>query len=910
MTASFSQGSPNRCSSGRFGLHRRSLNMMDLKMMDLKSIKRPLWVMGAGLWVFSLAVGQAQAQDAVYAAPPVEVIGVAPLHGTGVPRDKIPANVKLLNSRQLQDTGALNLGSALYREFGSVTVNDGQNNPFQRDVNVRGYVASPLLGNAQGLAVYMNGSRINEGFGEEVQWDLIPDFAIDQVQLIPGANPVYGLNALGGSLSLQMKNGFDHSGLQVSFTGGSFGRFSETLEYGLSVGDYAAYVGISRHDEDGWRDYSPSELTRIFTDVRYRGDRFNASVSANLASTDLNGNGASPVGLLAINREAVFTHPDNTQNRLAHIVANAAYDVNATTTIEANAYYRLLERKTLNGDEFEAEECLGDELIEKLEDANLIGAGRAFTDGDNFNALLAGLNGPFGDDPADFEELICAEVEEDEFEELNAEFDSPDGDANEVREEVFEVITNSILVKADGTLLSEDDLGGEEEAKGAYNRSETVTNSLGGSVQASFDQPLFGFDNLLIAGTSIDHSSTDYNNSAEIGELNATRGVDSFDPSVFLSTSYGFDGTNNPDREDTLYSYRSNLKGKTTAVGIYFSDSLDLTDSLTATLAGRFNWAEVTLEDRLASTKDKHNYSRFNPSVGLTYQFDHRLGLFANYSEANRAPSPVELSCADEDNPCRVPNAFLADPPLEQVVNRSIEIGARGSGLQNDLSYAWALTGFAGRNYDDILFTRAADEKPVGTGFFKNAGTTQRLGAEMDFNARWRQLAFFARYAYIDATFRSAVEFPAHELLDFAGEETDLENNTRKGDRIPGIPRHNVRLGLDYFVTDAWKIGVEGIVASNQVMRGDEGNAAPKVKGYGLMNLRTSYSLNDKIEMFLWVENVFDTKYNTFGLVGENPREVMEEANGDDFADRIGSDNRFLGPGAPRGIWGGFRIGF
>src|SRR5690606_28079543 len=106
----------------------------------------------------------------------------------------------------------------------------------------------------------------------------------------------------------------------------------------------------------------------------------------------------------------------------------------------------------------------------------------------------------------------------------------------------------------------------------------------------------------------------------------------------------------------------------------------ELTDAATLTASARYNRTGVTLEDQPGvALNGDHAFDRINPAIGVTYAVRPALTFYASYSEANRAPSPVELTCADEDDPCRLPNAFLADPPLEQVVAKAFEAGVRGA---------------------------------------------------------------------------------------------------------------------------------------------------------------------------------------------------------------------------------------
>jgi outer membrane receptor protein involved in Fe transport len=148
----------------------------------------------------------------------VGVIGTTPLPGVELPADQVPAPVQTATSEDIDRSGALDVSDFLNRRVNGVHVNEVQNNPFQPDVNYRGYSASPLLGTPQGLSVYMDGVRLNQPFGEVVSWDLIPRLAIASATMMPGSNPMFGLNTLGGALSLQTKDGRAFRGTTVQAT--------------------------------------------------------------------------------------------------------------------------------------------------------------------------------------------------------------------------------------------------------------------------------------------------------------------------------------------------------------------------------------------------------------------------------------------------------------------------------------------------------------------------------------------------------------------------------------------------------------------------------------------------------------------------------------------------------------------
>ena len=139
------------------------------------------------------------------------VVAPSPLHGSRLPRDRVPANVQTVTAAALAERRSLDLSAFMNDALGSVHMNDVQSNPLQPDIQYRGYLVSPLLGAPQGLAVYVDGVRMNEPFGDTINWDLLPPNAIRSVNLMPGSNPIFGLNTLGGALSIETKSGFSDS---------------------------------------------------------------------------------------------------------------------------------------------------------------------------------------------------------------------------------------------------------------------------------------------------------------------------------------------------------------------------------------------------------------------------------------------------------------------------------------------------------------------------------------------------------------------------------------------------------------------------------------------------------------------------------------------------------------------------
>ena len=764
-------------------------------------------------------------------AQQVDVVAIAPTPGRGIDRGRIPATVSVISAAELEDRQVSSLSDALNEQFGSVTLEGTTTNLFQPTLRFRGFTASPLLGLPQGVAVYQNGVRVNEPFGDTVQFDLIPQFAVGQIQLSAGTEPTYGLNALGGALVLNLKNGFNHTGFRGEFSGGSFERYAATAEWGANAGPWAVYFGATRFDESGWRPASPSKVTQAVADVAYRDETIDAGVSFTYADSSMNGNGPAPVELLDVDRSAVFTYPDITDNRLGFAQGRFDLTVSPTWSVQVTGYYRDLDRKTLNGDEAEFEACDDDFLPP---------------------------GAPIG--------TLC--------------FGADDDDADEDEE------AHPLVDLRNGRFITEDDT----EGNAANNRTTTRSAGYGATLQATAAAAFGGGrENVLTLGASADLADIGFTFTSEVGALTPDRGVTG---SGLLAGIYG----QAPDDQ-----FNTGLDTANRAFGLYFSDTLSLTEQTHLTVSGRFNHARIEIADRLGTSLDgEHAFSRFNVGAGAVHQFSDAVSLFGRYGESNRAPTAAELSCADPAEPCRVPNAFLSDPPLEQAVARSVEAGLRGRVLNASRRRVnWSVAVYHTAIADDILFV--ASHELIGSGYFQNAGDTRRVGFDAELNGRVDRLGWYASYGLVDATFQSPLDLPSDEKVNAAATAGGFVA-VEPGDRMPGIPRHSFKAGIRYALTDAWDVMLETITASSRVFVGDEGNDQAELAGYGITNLRSVYRAGDHVELFLRIDNLFDKHYATFGALAELELFLSEVPDA--------SDPRFVAPGAPRSGFGGVRLRF
>ncbi len=761
---------------------------------------------------------------------PIEVIDVTPIHGVGLPKDKIPANIQTATNTEVDSAQSLDLAEFINRNLGSVHINEAQNNPFQPDVRFRGFTASPLLGLPQGLATYQDGTRVNELFGDTVNWDVIPQSAIASINLMSGSNPLFGLNTLGGALSLKTKTGFTHPGHEIKTYGGSFARKAVEFSSGGHNQSLSYFLSGNLFAEEGWRDFSPSNVRQLFSNVGWKAEASTLNLSLTLADNELLGNGALPIELLDVERSAVFTHPDRTENNMLMTNLRGSHAWSENIMLASTVYYRRNNVETFNGDDTDFESC------EDPENAGFLCVGEDADQErvkDQFGNYVRLTENGFDD--------------HDDDDEINADDDEE-------------------------TEIDDDDDDDEAGFNATNNTSQTRQGGYGATLQATFTNPIANRENQFIAGASFDRGDALFNSETELASLTPDRGT--VGSGIFESESF-------VDVETSVQN-----------VGVYATNTFSITPQLHLTLSGRYNSTEIVLSDQIGvELNGDHTFGRFNPAAGLTYQVHDILSLYGNYSEASRVPTPVELTCADPEAPCKLPNAFVADPPLDQVVTKTWEAGLRGE-LGN---VTWNADFFRATSFDDLIFISSG--ALTNEGYFQNVAQTLRQGVELNIGGSFfNRLHGLINYTYISATFETDLTVSSPNHPEARGGEIDVEN----GDYIPGVPQHNLKADITFAVTDALSLGTNILINSSQVFRGDEGNLMDRIPGYSLVNLRGRYMFWNNFSVFAKVNNLFNETYETFGLFGE-----ADEVLGDDF-----EDSRFLSPGAPRAAWIGLEVIF
>lgn len=712
--------------------------------------------------------------------PTVDVIGTTPLPGLGTPTRDVPANVQVYTSKDLAGQGQTNITDYLEQNPNGIATNAAQGNPFQPDINFRGFSASPLLGTPQGVSIFQDGVRVNEPFGDVVNWDLIPQSAIASIQLIPGSNPAFGLNTLGGAVSVYTKSGAEYPGGDIQLSGGSFGRRNAEFEWGGSRGPLDYFLTGNLFDDNGWAQHNPSKVRQYFGKVGYQTEKSDLDVSFTGADNTLQGTQTLPLSFLDDIRQA-YTFPDQNHNELAFLTTKGSHFLTDNALLGGNFYYRHYR----NG------------------------------------AVSSNVNDNFEDD---------------------------------------------------GIQATND-------------ASEIDQNSYGGGLQLVLTNHPMGRKNQLTVGATGDTAGARFTQTSQDAQFTADR------------NTIGIDG----------YTLQTDADTHTHYYGTYIADTFNLSSQWTLTASGRYNYAKVRIEDRTGEApalNGESSFSRFNPAVGVNFNPTPNLTAYASYNEGMRAPTAIELTCADPNAPCKLPNDFLADPPLHEVVSKTFEVGARGT--LGKLT-RWSASVYRTRLENDIEFI-SSGAGATNAGYFANVGNTRRQGVELGLETHLNPVTLTVRYTFLDATFQSA--FSESSPSNSSADENGVIQ-VSPGNRIPANPRHVLKIRADWAVTSRLFVGANLLTSAGSYARGDEDNQDinGQLPGYTVVNLDGRFLISKGFEVFARVNNVLDRRYSNFGVVGQN----FFTGPGKTFGPTAGIDpanEQFRGPGTPIGAWIGVKYAF
>ncbi len=902
--------------------------------------RRPVMAMRAACATACLAIPLAVAPPALAQTAPAEttlpgvtvrgtrLIDVGPMPGLNVPRENIPANVQGATKAEIRDSRALTLGDFMNSRLQGVSVNDYAGNPFQLDVNYRGFTASPQIGTPQGLSVFFDGVRVNEPFGDVVNWDLIPMNAIERFDLFPGSNPLFGLNTLGGALAVRSKSGFSAPGIDAQFSAGAWGRRQLQFSAGGNDGTRAALVAYDGFREDGWRDNSPSTVDRLFARADARFESASVQASLLLADNRLVGNGLIPIGLYQQRPESVFTSPDESLNRLAQATLRGMFDLDEQTNLVAQVHHRSSSRRGLNGDIYGGFDDFGDRDID------------AGGNGRNGATRAGGFTGPG-------------------------------------------VVEGTPIGLITRTGLAQASTGGALQLNWNLERHAVMLGSSIDRNRTRYDmvQRLGLIDAshrvyLDVAGIDPDYYAAEFDVPGNSFKgTSTTRSLYLQDtwtpvPALTLTAAARYNDTEVDNR----------LLTRTTAGQVELHELREFR-------APEYTDGQVF---RRTASQESFSYRSFNPALGLNFRPLPLLNLFGNLSRGARTPSVVELGCAFDPTPvprvpgvpalgevprslvgpgCNLPTSLSADPYLPQIRSLSGEIGVR---QQIGAGWEWNASLYRTDLRDDIYFVGVGD----GRSYFDTIDRTRRRGLELGLAGEAGALSMKLSYSFTDATFQSRFYTlsPHNSTADFnqnsayvgdtlvAGQDLLPTPNASlnrgfgtyrmiridPGARMPGIPAHALNLRVGWRITPAWKLGLGMVARSMAYLRGNENNlhqgggtdqevgryycsqaggcafggfsqlpvrpgrpftTRGEVPGYAVFNLDSSLELQRGLSLSLQVTNLFDRRYFTAGRLGVNPFAPSVNGaigpSGWNYNSSEWQNTSFVAPGAPRAVFVG-----
>ena len=721
----------------------------------------------------------------------VVVYGALSNGDIGIDPSKLAGSLQSLSADQITAGSGATVLNALGSRAAGVTLSDSQGNGMFEDVRLHGFEASPLQGTAQGIAVYQNGMRLNEAFGDTVNWEAIPEAAIARMDVWSN-NPVFGLNALGGAINIAMKNGFGWQGSEAALQGGSYAHGMASLQYGVMDGDFAFYGAAEGVTDGGWRLHSASNLARLYMDAGWRFGDSEIHLSGSLAQSALGVVGPTPIELTQQNSAAVYTWPQTTQDRVASLTVSGKSKLGDDWQAQGSLYVRNLRQRHLDGNDGNFESC--------------------------------STRSSFGGD-------LCLQDDD---------FGTPAGGKTTAFRNQFVILGPSGQVFAFNSKI----------IYGTDDRTFTDSMSDGATLQLTGKPELFGLENTLTMGASLDHSAIGFQSSSTLGRIFPDLSIapDASEPGAgFVVHTAG-----------NLGYAPTNLAGLTDYYGFYGADTLSLSDAFAVTAGFRLNAADIKTRDRSGSAAEltgTHGYSHFNPLAGVTYKVSDAVTLFGGYSQANRAPTPLELDCASKTLPCLLEGSLVADPPLKQVVSHSGEAGLRGQADGID----WSASLFRTDSDNDIVALASVIQ---GHGYFTNVPLTRRQGIDLDAHYRGETWSAHAGYSYLDATylFTGTLASPNNPRADANGNVA-----VTPGRHIPVNPAHSFRAGGDTEVAPDFTLGGELVITGSEYFDGDQANQNAKLPARWVVNVRGAWRFSPGWELFGVVDNLFDRHDAGFG---------------------------------------------
>lgn len=814
----------------------------------------------------------------------IDVTTVAPLPGIGVDVNILPSNVQVIKMDDVSEQPGISFADYLVNNAPAVTLNEVGGNPWQPEIRFRGYTAGSILGNEQGISVYVDGVRQNQPFSDVVLWDTLPQFAFSGSQVVPGSNPIYGLNTLGGAVAFQTKNGHMFDKTKLSFTKGSWGREISLVEHGGVSGNYDYYAGYQYTTEDGWRDYSPSHLNQYFAKVGWEDEASRLEASYTGANTKLIGNGLAPKYLLGSDNEGVNTVPDETENLFGQLNLALTHFFDDDTMISSNAYWKRSDRNTWNGD---AE-------IE-LDADNLALSGTTYNNGDDTVTLFR--------------------FTEDEIDEIEGE-----NRKTKTRQDLYgwsgqltlsqplmgfnNHFITGVNIETSLVRFTQDEYEGATmlptrqlvDGTGEYENNTDLqgrTNTFGVYAVDTFSID----DNWHVTGglrynyQEVDNTDKRSAEAQEEGSLTERQSWARVNPTIGLTYKYS-------NNFSTYTSYSESNRAPTSielgcsnpAIACQLPTQMADDPPLDDVVAKTYEWGYRGQTQYLTYSGSVYSQMNHDDLQFINTNAQNGLGYFDNVGKTSRKG-------------------------LDMTIGGKTILGMAGTeGFSWTASYGYMKAEYES---DFTLVSDANDSRSTTTESYGGydaedlwsddddalSETGEAIQGALNNNADGDLAAFST--ALDGANTEDAVE-TALETLEAANKGIGSENsviNVKKGDRMPSIPDHSLKFRLQYD-WDSLRVGTNILAYADTYMMGNENNehndtnGDGKVPGYVLVNLDANYRFTQNWSMNFKAINIFDKTYYTGGRLLMNGF----TGNGSEARSEV-FRGEGLTPGSPQAGW-------
>jgi outer membrane receptor protein involved in Fe transport len=816
----------------------------------------------------------------------IDVFSVAPLPGIGIEKSILPSAIQEINIEQVKEQAGVSIADYLVNNAPGVSVTEVGGNPWQPEIKFRGYTAGSIAGNEQGISVYVDGVRENQPFSDVVLWDTLPSFAYESAQVIPGSNPIYGLNTLGGAVSFQTKSGRSFTGSNAEFTAGSWGRQISLLEHGGTKGKIDYYAGYQHTTERGWRDFSPNHLNQFFSKLGYENDLSRLELSYTAADNALIGNGLAPKYLLGSDNEGVNTVPDFTGNMYHKLNLSASHFHDDDTLFTGNIYWKRSDRNTWNGD---AEIEL---------------------DADNL-AKVAGTISVGGDT------IKLFRYTEDEIDEIEGE-----NRTTHTKQDKYGLATQVSFTQP---------LVGYENNLTVGVSADT---SLVSFLQMEYEGAPMTSERRLVKGAGEQETNTNLSGRTKTFGLYALDTI-SFNDQWHLTAGarYNYSEVDNVDKR----SASAQAEGSLTEVQSWgrVNPTVGLTYRLneqnsTYVSYGESNRAPTSIEmgcsnPEIACTLPTQmaDDPPLDDVVAKTFEFGFRT------SQKDLDISGALYRAVNHDDlqfiNTNAQNGLGYFDNIGKTIRQGLDLTVGGNnllGIKGTEKFSWTASyGYLDATYDsDLQLVSDANDSRVTTTasyggideealWSDSADALTELGAEVrDLLASEADGSVLEDFgdALAAATDEDDIE-SALETLEAAGVNIGLENsiiNVKKGDRLANLPKNNFKLRLNYNFLPNLRVGTSLIAFTDSYMMGNENNdhggtnGDGKVPGYTIINMNANYQINDAWNVSLKAINLLDKTYYTGGRLLMNGFTGVGSAKRDDVYRGEG-----MAPGSPQAAW-------